>query len=43
MRRLVNESTLPTLEIDLSDNNIGAAVERIADWLENTGGIYPDY
>ena len=42
MRRLVSESTLPALEIDISDNNIGYAVERIADWLENTGGIYPD-
>lgn len=43
MRRLVNESTLPTLEIDISDNDVPAAVEKIADWLENTGGIYPDY
>ena len=43
MRRLVSESTLPALEIDISDNNIGYAVERIAEWLENTGGIYPDY
>ena len=43
MRRLVSESTLPMLEIDISDNNIVYAVERIADWLENTGGIYPDY
>ena len=43
MRRLIDQSTLPTLEINISDNNIGFAVERIADWLENTGGIYPDY
>ena len=43
MRRLVSESTLPTLEVDISDNNIPAAVERIADWMESTGGLYPDY
>lgn len=43
MRRLVSESTLPTLEVDISDNNIPTAVERIADWMESTGGLYPDY
>lgn len=43
MRKLVSESTLPKLEVDISDNNIPAAVERIADWMESTGGLYPDY
>lgn len=43
MRRLVSESTLTMLEVDISDNNITAAVERIADWMESTGGLYPDY
>ncbi len=43
MRRLVSESTLPLLEVDISDNHISAAVERIADWMESTGGLYPDY
>jgi len=29
--------------LDISDNNIPAAVERIADWLEGSGGLYmPD-
>ncbi len=40
MRRLVRESLLPVLEVDISDNGIPAAVERIADWMESTGGLY---
>lgn len=40
MRRLVAESTLPVLEVDISDNNIPRAVERIAGWLEANGGLY---
>lgn len=43
MRRLVGESILPMLEVDVSDNDIPAAVEKIVDWLEATGGLYPDY
>jgi len=43
MRRLVGESSLPVLEVDVSDNNVPAAVEKIAGWLEATGGLYPDY
>ena len=40
MKRLVGESLLPRLELDISDNNIPAAVEKIADWLEATGGLW---
>jgi hypothetical protein len=40
MRRLVAESSLPKLELDISDNQISRAVEQIADWLEQTGGLY---
>ncbi len=43
MRRLVSESKLPMLEVDISDNDIPAAVERIVDWMEANGGLYPDY
>jgi len=39
MRRLVGESSLPTLELDVSDNDILGAADRIADWLEGTGGL----
>jgi hypothetical protein len=40
MRRLANESILPTFELDVSDNNIESATEKIADWMESTGGLY---
>ncbi len=40
MRRFVGESTLETLEVDISNNDVTAAVEKIADWLEQTGGLY---
>jgi hypothetical protein len=39
LRQLVGESILPTLELDVSDNDVSSAVERIADWLEATGGL----
>lgn len=38
--RLVAESKLPTLRIDISDNDVAGATDRIADWLETTGGLY---
>lgn len=38
--RLVSESSLPKLELDISDNDISRAVENIADWMEQTGGLY---
>jgi hypothetical protein len=40
MHKLVGESTLPTFTVDISDNDVPGAVERIADWLEQTGGLY---
>jgi hypothetical protein len=40
MQRLVGESLLPRLELDISDNNIPQAVEKIADWMESTGGLW---
>lgn len=42
IKRLVSESSLPTLEVDISDNDIPRAVEQIADWMESTGGLYLD-
>ncbi len=42
IKKLVAESSLPTFELDISDNNIQAAVEKIADWMEQTGGLYID-
>jgi hypothetical protein len=40
IRRLVGESMLPKLELDISDNDIPRAVEKIADWMESTGGLW---
>jgi hypothetical protein len=38
-RRLVRESSLPWLELDVSDLHPEAAADRVADWLEATGGL----
>jgi hypothetical protein len=40
LRRLVGESILPKLELDISDNDVPRAVERIADWMTETGGLW---
>lgn len=40
LQKLVKESVLPVLMLDISDNKIDRAVESIADWLEQTGGLY---
>ncbi len=40
MRRLAGESLLPRLELDISDNDIPGAVEKIADWMESSGGLW---
>ena len=43
MRELIGKSLLLSLVLDISDNNIPAAVEQIADWLEASNGLYmPD-
>lgn len=40
MMQLIEESSLPKLMLDVSDNNINKAVESAAGWLESTGGLY---
>jgi len=40
IRRLAGESSLPKLELDISDNNIAQATDRIADWMIETGGLW---
>jgi hypothetical protein len=40
MERFIKGSTLESLRLDVSDDNINRAVESIADWMENTGGLY---
>ena len=39
MKRLIATSKLQTLDVDVSDNNIPSAVNKIADWLSATGGL----
>ena len=39
IRRAIRASRLPTLQIDVTDNDVPAAAERVADWLEDTGGL----
>ncbi len=40
IRDLVHRSALPSLTLDISDNDIAVAASHIADWLEQTGGLY---
>lgn len=40
MRELVAASRLPKATIDISDNDVPRVVEEIADWMEQTGGLY---
>jgi len=43
LRELINESSLMCLELDISDDDLAAAADRVCDWLETTGGLYlPD-
>ncbi|HEY6098059.1 MAG TPA: hypothetical protein VIW03_01425 [Anaeromyxobacter sp.] len=39
-RRCVRQSILPSVEIDVSDGDVGRAADRVADWLEQSGGLY---
>jgi hypothetical protein len=39
-RKLVSESKLPTLEVDVSNDDVDRAANQIADWLEETGGLW---
>lgn len=43
LREFIAKSMLASLTLDISDNNIPAAVECATDWMEQTGGLYmPD-
>lgn len=43
MREIVSKSSLPVLELDVSDNSITNAADKIACWLQSTGGLYASY
>ena len=40
LRELAAGSTLPVLELDVSDDDIEAACNRVADWMTETGGLW---
>jgi len=42
MRFEVARSRLPSFEVDVSDGDVAAATERVANWLEPTGGLTLD-
>lgn len=42
MRALVADSLLPTLELDVSDDDVAAAADRVADWMTSTGGLWTE-
>jgi hypothetical protein len=42
VRREVSRSQLPSFEVDVSDDDVGGAADRIAAWLESTGGLAMD-
>ncbi len=39
VRQVAGRSHLPVLELDLSDDDVVGAADRVADWLEATGGL----
>ncbi len=41
-RRVLAESCLPILELDMSNDDVAGAADRVANWLEQTGGLYLD-
>lgn len=42
LRELVAASRLLSLEVDVSDNSVQHATDTIADWLQESGGLYMD-
>jgi hypothetical protein len=42
MQGFVNASKLQTLRVDISDDDVNRVVESIADWMEQTGGLYTE-
>lgn len=39
LAELTATSALPVLKLDVSDGDVPAAADRVADWLEETGGL----
>jgi len=39
-RKLIDNSSLQSLSLDISDDDILKAADKIADWLESSNGLY---
>lgn len=43
LEKLITETRLPVFRLDVSDNNVEAAADRVAEWMASTGGLFvPD-
>jgi hypothetical protein len=40
LERLVGESSLPTFRLDITDNDVERAADRIVEWMAGTGGLW---
>ena len=40
LRGLAVASRLPVLELDVSDDDVAGAADRVADWMTETGGLW---
>jgi hypothetical protein len=40
LKILISRSQLPTLHLDISDSDVSKAADSVADWLEQTNGLY---
>jgi len=43
LRSIAGRSKLPVLELDISDDDVAAACDRVADWMTETGGLWAPY
>ena len=42
-RKMVRQSSLISFEVDVSDNDIKSATDKIAIWMKETGGLWANY
>ncbi len=40
MRNLIQQSLLPVIELDVSNNSVSNAADKIAQWMKSTGGLF---
>jgi hypothetical protein len=42
LRELIADSILPTLKLDVTDHDVSAAADCVANWVTETGGLWAD-